>query len=231
MIKLITANCGTKYLGYSNDHLFKEIEGGNTFIDSAIKKVIDDVVTPDSVCIDAGSNLGYITMYLAKRCKKVFAFEPQKVVYLQLCGNLFLNECFNVTPYNLGVYHESKNFTFSKFQDGWVGKTDFKNYNEITSIGSISIEPNPEGEMKCVRLDEQINERVDFIKFDCEGGDIDGILGAEKLIERFHPKIVFEYHTETANEVYHRPFSDIYDIARRHKYKLIQIDVANYLLS
>ena len=98
MTEIITTKEGTRFIGFPNDHLFSEIKSGNSFTDGFLKGVIEKYVKPDSVCVDVGANLGYVSLYLAQRCKRVLAFEPQPVVFLQLCANLFLNQQFNVTP-------------------------------------------------------------------------------------------------------------------------------------
>ena len=46
---------------------------------------------PDWVAIDAGANFGTHTITLGKLCKKVYAFECQKMIYNQLCANVMLN--------------------------------------------------------------------------------------------------------------------------------------------
>lgn len=47
------------------------------------------------------------------------------------------------------------------------------------------------GPTPSVKLDDLV-EAVDFIKVDCEGTDRFVLTGAEKLIERCHPKILME---------------------------------------
>ena len=53
------------------------------------------------IVFDLGANLGAYTvptaLMLNQQNGHVYSFEPQKVVYYQLCGNIFLNRLNNVT--------------------------------------------------------------------------------------------------------------------------------------
>ena len=230
MIEVITTSDGTKFAGYSQDYLFQIIKNGDNFPDKYVKDVIDKYVTKDSICIDVGANLGYISVYLAKKCKYLYSFEPQKNVYFQLCANLFLNECYNVTTYNKAVYSYNKNFDFASFQSGWVGTKEITNVDKVTSFGAISLTPSETGKIKAVTLDETFSEKIDFIKIDAQGADIDVIFGADNLISRDKPVIVFEYEEDLSLMNYNRTLSDLNYFLKRHSYKMIEIHHHNYLL-
>ena len=230
MIEVITTSDGIKFAGYSQDYLFKIIKNGDTFPDKYVKDVIDKYVTKDSVCIDVGANLGYVSVYLAKKCKYLYSFEPQKNVYFQLCANLFLNECYNVTSYNKAVYSYNKKFDYASFQSGWVGTKEITNVDKITSFGAISLIPSEGGKIESVTLDQSFSEKIDFIKIDAQGADIDVILGADNLVARDHPIIVFEYEEDLSLINYNRTLSDLTNFILRHKYKMLEIHPKNYLL-
>ena len=59
--------------------------------------------------------------------------------------------------------------------------------------------------VKVVRLDDDINEPVTFLKIDCEGMDKETLRGARGIIRRYHPKI----HVDS----YHK-LADIIDVPR-----------------
>jgi FkbM family methyltransferase len=217
-------------VGYPTDSLFKQIKNGEEFPDLPIKEELDKYLSPESICVDAGANLGYVSLYMGRKAKRVYAFEPQRVVFMQLCANIFINEQFNVVPYNYGVYSENKRFHFAKIQDGWVGTNQIQDYNLINSIGSISLQPNDLGSMECLRLDEAIEGPVHLMKFDCEGGDIDGIIGSEGILINHRPIIIFEYNQEHSQRNYNKSIDDLLKFTHRFNYKMTQIDAGNYLL-
>lgn len=56
--------------------------------------------------VDMGANIGTHTIVFAQKVGPqgfVFAFEPQRVVYHQLCANLALNNILNVKCFQMGV--------------------------------------------------------------------------------------------------------------------------------
>jgi len=187
-------------------------------------------VTPDSVCVDVGANLGYVSLYLATRCKHVYSFEPQAVVFLQLCANLFLNQRFNVTPYNVGLHSHTTFLDFADHQSGWVGTSDYSDYNKIRSIGSISLRASVEGTIPAKRLDEVMNDKVDFIKIDAQGADIDVLIGAQDLVTAYHPIIIFEYEDDLSRINYGRDMEDIYAFVNKNGYNMTEVYPGNYLL-
>jgi FkbM family methyltransferase len=230
MIEVIrNSELGT-FAGFPNDYLFGRIRGGEGFPDHYVKREIDRLVTKKSVCVDVGANLGYVSAYLSRRCRKVYSIEPQPIVFLQLCCNLFLNECFNVQPLNVGATSKRTRLDFARYQSGWVGTNSFSDYSAIPSIGSISLEQSESGGMIGERLDVLISERVDFIKIDAQGGDIDVILGAEELISRYRPVIVFEYEHDLSRTNYGRQMTDLDPFLERHGYLRRSIFDGNYIL-
>ena len=52
----------------------------------------------DPNIFDVGSNIGTISIWLAKifNYGKIFSFEPQRQVFYQLCGNIAINNIYNI---------------------------------------------------------------------------------------------------------------------------------------
>jgi Flp pilus assembly protein TadD len=61
--------------------------------------LLRQMVRPGQVVVEAGANIGAHTLVLSQLvgpAGRVYAFEPQRVVFQILCGNLALNGCLNV---------------------------------------------------------------------------------------------------------------------------------------
>ena len=130
-------------------------------------------------CIDVGAHVGFWLKDLCKRFKNVYAFEPISEV----------RECLvkNITD---------KNYTLFPFALGNENKTTKVNYiPEATGNTYISDEGNREIELK--RLDDLELPKIEYIKIDAEGFEIEVLKGGKNLIEKYKPFI----HVEVKGKV------------------------------
>lgn len=228
MINIAETKFGT-FLGYSNDYLFNEISKGN-FHDSDVELFIQKNIKKSDICIDIGANIGSISVFLSKRCNKLYSIEPQKNIYLALCGNLFINQCLNVIPLQIAAYSANKKFSIARKEklDEWVGDIE-KGIESVKSFGSVSFEENESGDVQGIRLDDIINEKIDFIKVDAEGGDLDALIGCSRIIKESKPKIIFEYHPQCSQKCYNKQWIDYENFFNQINYQYEKISESNFL--
>jgi FkbM family methyltransferase len=160
------------------------------------------IIPENGNVVEVGSNIGMHTVPIAKRLKhgRMFCFEPQRVVYQILCGNIAINNLTNVYAFNKGCSHESGSI---KIQSGSYDKP--WNYGAFSLETGFSNEQHYSGatndeDVELVALDEvsifdDLN-RIDLIKIDAEGFDENVINGAKKLIAKHQPYIFIESNTE-----------------------------------
>ncbi len=83
--------------------------------------------------LDIGANLGAYSIPLAKSMRDVggvlMAFEPQRILYYQLCGNVVLNRLDNFIAINKAVGD----------YDGDIEIPEI-NYENNTNIGAFSLD-------------------------------------------------------------------------------------------
>lgn len=216
--------------GFDTDYLFKLIKGGNSFPDDFLLPVFDQYINKNSVCVDIGANIGYVSIELAKRSKFVYSFEPQPLIYQVLLKNLVQNSCANAQAFNMGCYSKTTRLDFGDYQNGWLGTNNPSDLESITSFGALSLKSSEKGFVEAKRLDEIIKGPIDFIKIDAQGADIDCIFGAEGLIAKYHPVIVFEYEEEFSTKNYGRNFNDLSNFTSKYKYNYKQLFEQNWLL-
>jgi FkbM family methyltransferase len=153
------------------------------------------------IIFDVGSNIGTYVTWVAKWSKnnngKVYCFEPQRQIFQMLCGNLAINNIFNVYAYELGLGKEEK----------YIEIPEIDYFKPSSSFGSVSLDGidrkkyhNKVGEtqrIKITTLDKFMVEhnipKVDFIKIDAEGLDIDVMEGGMETIKKFMPDLYVEY--------------------------------------
>ncbi len=150
-------------------------------------KLILKQVNEESVVVDVGANIGYYTLLLAQKCKKVYAIEPEKTNFEILIKNVRENNLENVILLNIaaGSKKEKKQLVI-----------DDKNF------GNHRLSGGQNGLVNVERLDDILkNEQIiDLIKIDTQGWEPEVIDGAIKTIERDIPTMFLEYWPEGMNE-------------------------------
>ncbi len=181
------------------------------FWDGFLRPVYDKYLNKDSVVIEVGAHIGSHTIYLGKKVNKVFAFEPQPKVYEQLIGNLILNNLGNVCVFNCAVYSNCET-KFSIEQN-----VDYETFRYSSALGLVI---DKEGPINSVTLDKLDLDRLDMIKCDSQGADYHAFKGAENLIKKFKPILVFETEPTLAarfNSGNEQLFNFIKEIGYTHK--------------
>jgi FkbM family methyltransferase len=165
-------------------------------------ELFNSILSIDANVIEVGSNIGMHTIPIAKLLKKgkMFCFEPQRIVYQILCGNISINNLTNVYAFNQGCSHQNVNV---KIQSG--------SYDKPWNYGAFSVESgfSAEGsypevtsheELELVSIDSLpfINEleRIDLLKIDAEGHDENVLDGAKNTIQKHQPFIFIENNSE-----------------------------------
>ncbi len=148
----------------------------------------DAFLKPTDVVIEVGANIGALTIPLSRRCKEVFAFEPQPQNYDLLCKNLSTNGIHNVSfyPYAIGsndVVVKIPSLAEIDYAHGVIG--DYGGA-EVGS-GSFEVQQRSLGSLSAL-----FGTKVNFIKMDCEGSELEVLKGAEKLISRDWPLLYME---------------------------------------
>jgi FkbM family methyltransferase len=149
---------------------------------------IDKHVNAESVVMDVGAHVGLHTVYLSKRAKKVYAFEPVPETFEILCQNVELNQCPNVETLPFGLADTPQELDQIYLPDHCI------NFGcaRITPLDTIST-PYPV-HITLERLDDVCPglDRLDFIKVDIEGAERLFFEGARQTLELFRPTLIVE---------------------------------------
>jgi FkbM family methyltransferase len=135
------------------------------------------------IMLDIGANVGTHTLVYARNATHVFAFEPQTLVYHNLCANLLLNNVKNVTPVlcALGAtagYMQMK--SFSPHEDNCPAGASLGRGDSLVPVRPLDALEIP---------------KVDFIKIDVEGYELEVLQGATATLKRSHPTLYIEMHS------------------------------------
>jgi FkbM family methyltransferase len=141
------------------------------------------------VVLDCGAYVGAFTLYAARAvgCKGVvIAFEPDPVNYEKLISNIKLNNLTNVIAVNKGVWSNNTTLPFNARHDecAHVILEDSSGYNNKVSFVSV------DSELETLGI-----HRVNFIKMDVEGSEIEAIRGASRVLDHNNVHLaIASYH-------------------------------------
>jgi FkbM family methyltransferase len=149
-----------------------------------VSLIIEKACQKNSIVIDVGANIGWYTLQYARyvgSTGKIFAFEPVKENFQLLKKNISKNGYENIIPINKAVSNEVS--TVKMELSDRIG--DHRIVNDVDSTDKTIIE------VDCTTLDNSFphNTKIDFLKIDAEGQDLNVLLGAKRLIDE-NPQIV-----------------------------------------
>lgn len=142
--------------------------------------------------VEVGANMGIHTVPLAQvlqeEGRQLVAFEPQPIVFQQLCANVALSGLINVTAWPFACGEVQGVVTFPR-----------PNYLKPGNFGGIPMSifaPNgtdPNVQAPCIKLDDMLQyERVGLLKIDVEGFELHVLKGGGALIKRSRPLLYLE---------------------------------------
>ena len=148
----------------------------------------------DPLMLDIGSNNGSHSLYLSSYCNKIFSFEPDKRIYKLLIKNLQLNRIQNIETFNLAISDSNKkNQIFYPANDFNLGTGSLNKDHNLNNKKEIFVS-TVKGDQICKKV-----SKVDFIKIDVEGHELNVLEGLRKTIEEFSPTIAIEISNKSLN--------------------------------
>ncbi len=159
------------------------------------------------VAIDCGANIGVHTIEWATHMTgwgSVLSIEAQERIYYALAGNIAINNCFNAIAVHAAVSSESGMLSIPT-----------PNYLLPSSFGSLELRQRSGNEfigqaidytqnMSTIRklaIDDFKLPRLDLIKLDVEGMELEALEGAKETIRRTHPIMLIERIKADATEL------------------------------
>ena len=151
-------------------------------------QILLQLLPAGGTAVEVGANVGAHTVALARKAGaggRIYAFEPQPVIFQNLCANLALNGLTNVYPHNQACGAAPDRMRFPDI-----------NYGVVGNFGGVSLEMLPHVEtgmmIDIVSLDSLGLRRCDLLKIDAEGMEQPVIEGAVELIKKSSPILYVE---------------------------------------
>jgi FkbM family methyltransferase len=152
------------------------------------------------LAVDCGANIGVHTVEWARHMTgwgSVLAFEAQERIYYALAGNIAINNCFNARAVNAAV--SSRSGTMKIPQPNYLanasfGSLELKKAERPEFIGQvIDYSEDKMADVPMIHLDALNFPRLDLLKIDVEGMELDVLEGAAKCIDEKRPIMLVEY--------------------------------------
>ena len=156
--------------------------------------LLDQMIRPGQVVVEAGANMGTHTIPIARKLGRggmIYAFEPQPLIFQQLCSNVALNDLVNVHAMNAGCGAETE----------WMNLARADPAHE-TNFGAIrlrNLAGDAPSRVRIERLDDALDPKhFHLLKADVEGMEVEVLKGADGLIKKFRPLLYLEANKDDA---------------------------------
>ena len=187
----------------------------NQRYDKQTKRIMKIVLEDESTFIDVGSHKGEVLDEALKLSKKGkhFAFEPIPDLFEKL-HDKYGSHC-EILNCGLSDQKKQSSFQYVTSNPAYSGIRR-RTYPKNEEIQTIQIQLDT--------LDNQLklHDRVDLIKIDVEGAELEVLRGSKRIIEKFHPIIVFE-HGLGASDHYNTKPEDIIQFFDSLQYQLFTL--------
>ncbi|MBN1468110.1 MAG: FkbM family methyltransferase, partial [Fusobacteriaceae bacterium] len=149
-------------------------EASQEYFPNGIIQCTDNEIFVDCGAFHGETVIDFINKY--SKYKKIYSYEPEFNNYNKAKMNL--ESYVDVILINKGVFNKNTTISF------------FSNRGDSSRIDKLG-----EGKIEVICLDDDIKEKVTFIKMDVEGAERKALEGAKKLILKYYPKLaICVYH-------------------------------------
>jgi len=186
-----------------------EVEMATGSYDLKTSAVIRKLVSPDDTVMDIGANVGALTLLMAQVANrgKVIAIEPGLTPFNRLKANLALNPSLQdlVDPHQLGIADEPGTLY-------WQEDANVPGNAGLFSHEGLAV--------RVESLDKFVHQlslkRLDFIKIDVEGMELEVIKGGMTAIAQFRPILYYEtlesFRVNRGFDIYNQIFHRLKDL-------------------
>jgi FkbM family methyltransferase len=162
------------------------------YYDLPIVRVIQELLKPGMTFVDVGAHVGQYSLLasgLVGREGAVHSFEPEPATFALLQHNVLINGLRNVHPVRCALAESSKEVELYVARPDNIGQTSLRQPDNFSGV---------QVKVQCRTLDDYAEGhglgRINLIKIDVEGAELDVLLGARWILSRNpKPHIIIEF--------------------------------------
>ncbi|OHD19327.1 MAG: hypothetical protein A2086_00950 [Spirochaetes bacterium GWD1_27_9] len=215
---LITVYQKIGILNYGNE----QVTGEYFVLENILKNIYND--EENIVFFDVGANNGNYSKLLRQFFKKpkIYAFEPFEKIYTSLVGNLSslnincINKALGATVSKINIYNDKND---EKSELVTIHKNSLDTLFQLKDIETQEVQMIS---IDSFCFENKIN-KIDFLKIDVEGSELEVLKGAKKLIEDNKIGII-QFEFNEFNIFAHVFLKDFYDILSQYNFYRIKND-------
>ena len=190
-------------------------------------RAISRIKLENAVVIDAGANVGTISLFIADRgASKIYSFEPGPL-FKDLKNNIAINNLEEtIIPIQLGISDNENTMFWAEDQNNRGNALLLEHFNELdmskiqTNFGNASLLRKVSiTTLDKYFVDENVLNRLDLIKIDVECLELKVIRGAKGLIKKFQPAVIAETHRGASDMMHYDCMTPLFDFFYSLNYK------------
>lgn len=183
-------------------HISRWVEKHNSLIhNKSLERELRYYVKGSDHILEIGAYIGDNTAILRNLAEKVYSYEPNPIAF----------ECLQ--------YNFKDSQKVECFNKGFGKEKGSAKVILNDNVGASHLEPN--GEIEIITIDSLglrlYEDRLDFIVMDCEGWEIDVLMGGVETIKKFKPTMLIEINQGTLAKFGKTP-KDIFDFLKSNGY-------------
>ncbi|MGE3643976.1 MAG: FkbM family methyltransferase [Beijerinckiaceae bacterium] len=167
-------------------------------------ELFQKILKPGMHVVEVGGHIGYITLYfkyLVGENGKVDVFEPgsNNIPYIKKNISKFLTGNAGIKLWECAAGDQDGEVAFYEEELTGQNNSVVKNFPGLAANASAAYVPLETNErvVQEIKLDTAFAEGgVDFIKIDVEGFEKSVVVGAQKIIETYHPMLMVEIQAD-----------------------------------
>jgi FkbM family methyltransferase len=136
---------------------------------------------------------------------EVISFEAQERIFYILAGNIALNNCFNARAIWAAVGAKSGQIKVpvpDYFIPSSFGSLEIRKTDKTEFIGQQIDYSDAKTQLTKMKSIDELNlSRIDFIKIDIEGMEMDALFGAKNSISKMKPQLLIEKIKSDVSEI------------------------------
>jgi FkbM family methyltransferase len=185
-----------RVFGHADDAWYQSVKSSGSYREFNLQH-LEHLVAQDDICLDLGANVGMITLALSILAPNghVYAFEGSAETTDALARTVEANGLTNVSVANVVVGRTSETVRFFDVAAMRSGG----HYLPIDAARRTELGPSDASLSQTKSVDQLVDElklpRVDFIKIDVEGAELDVLHGASNTLKKFAPLVVMEFNS------------------------------------